>query len=375
MSRLARLSRRQRLALQVLQGVVVLGVASWVLVPQAEDARHSLSTIGVAQLVWLAAAMVAVLLSFLAFSLVTAAMLRTEGYPMDLRTVIRMDLSTIAVSHAVPAGAAVGTALGTRLLTSRGVPILSAGFVKVSQGALSQVLLQLMLWFALALAIPVHGTSPLYVTATIVGGATLLIVGFAVWLLIAKPGLPAAMLDRFGRRLPPKVLQSAQRGLKAVPAHLRALGADRGRLAWICGWSMGNWIFDAAALWLCVRAFGFSLGYVELIVAFGLAAVLAAIPITPSGLGVVEGVLVPTLVAFGCPTPAAVLGVLGWRVVNFWLPIPLGGAAYLALRAEGRNRRDRWAEAPAELPVEPRVVDLLDRVDVMEPLCGLPVSD
>jgi uncharacterized protein (TIRG00374 family) len=156
-----------------------------------------------------------------------------------------------------------------------------------------------------------------------------------------------------------------------VPAHLRALGADRRRLAWICTWSMANWIFDAAALWLCVRAFGFSLGYIELIVAFGLAAVLAAIPITPSGLGVVEGVLVPTLVAFGCPTPAAVLGVLGWRVVNFWLPIPLGGAAYLALRAESRNQRDRWAE----LPVERRVVDLVERVDAMEPLCGLPVSD
>ena len=368
MSRLRNLSRKQRLALQLVEGIVVLGVAAWVLVPQVDDARHSLRTIGLTQVGWLAAAMVAVLLSFLAFSLVTAAMLRTEGYPMDLRTVIRMDLSTIAVSHAVPGGAAVGTALGTRLLTSRGVPLLSAGFVKVSQGALSQCLLQLMLWFALALAIPIHGTSPLYVTATIVGGTTLLLVGSAVWLLIARPGLPAAMLNRWGQRLPPKVMLWAQRALQAVPEHLRALGANRGRLAWICAWSMANWIFDAAALWLCVRGFGYSLGYIELIVAFGLAAVLASIPLTPSGLGVVEGVLVPTLVAFGCPAPAAVLGVLGWRVVNFWLPIPLGGAAYVALRADGRRRRVILLEPR----VEPRVVE---RVDAMESLCGVPVSD
>jgi uncharacterized protein (TIRG00374 family) len=368
---LSRLSRGQRLALQIVEGAIVLGVAAWVLIPQVDDARHSLSTIGITQLGWLVAAMIAVLLSFLAFSLVTAAMLRTEGYPLDLPTVIRMDLATIAVSHAVPGGAAVGTALGTRLLTARGVPTLSAGFVKVSQGALSQCLLQLLLFGALALAIPVHGTSPLYVTATIVGGATLLIVGFAVWLLITRPGLPAALIARWGRRLPPKALHRAQRALRAVPAHLRALGADRGRLAWICGCSIGNWIFDAAALWLCVRGFGFSLGYVELIVAFGLAAVLASVPITPSGLGVVEGVLVPTLVAFGCPTPAAVLGVLGWRVVNFWLPIPLGGAAYLGLRAEGRRRRVIRIE-------EPRAAERLERVDLvdtMEPLCGLPVSD
>ena len=127
----------------------------------------------------------------------------------------------------------------------------------------------------------------------------------------------------------------------------------------------GNWIFDAAALWLCVRGFGFSLGYVELIVAFGLAAVLASVPITPSGLGVVEGVLVPTLVAFGCPAPAAVLGVLGWRVVNFWLPIPLGGAAYLALHAESR-KRERF------VAIEPPAVD---RVPALEPLCAGRVSD
>jgi uncharacterized protein (TIRG00374 family) len=362
---MSRLTRGQRLALQIVEGIVVLGVAAWVLVPQVDDARHSLSTIGLTQLGWLAAAMVAVLLSFLAFSLVTASMLRTEGYPMDLSTVIRMDLATIAVSHAVPGGAAVGTALGARLLTVRGVPTISAGFVKVSQGALSQCLLQLMLWGALALAIPVHGTSPLYVTATIVGGATLLLVGSAVWLLIARPGLPAAMLARWGRRLPPKVMRKAQRGLRAVPEHLRALGADRRRLTWICAWSMGNWIFDAAALWLCVRGFGFSLGYIELIVAFGLAAVLASVPITPSGLGVVEGVLVPTLVAFGCPTPAAVLGVLGWRVVNFWLPIPLGGAAYLALRSESK-KRERFVR------FEPRPVE---RLEALEPCCGVSVSD
>jgi uncharacterized protein (TIRG00374 family) len=364
---MSRLSRKQRLALQIVEGVVVLGVAAWVLLPQVADARHSLSTIGAAQLGWLAAAMVAVLLSFLAFSLVTIAMLRTEGHHLSLSSVVRIDLSTIAASHAVPGGAAVGTALGTRLLSTRGVPTLSAGFVKVTQGALSQCLLQLLLWGALALAIPVHGTSPVYVTATIVGGATLLLVGFAVWLLIARPGLPAALLNRWGRRLSPKALRRAQSGLAAVPAHLRALGANRRRLAWICAWSMGNWIFDAAALWLCVRAFGFSLGYVELIVAFGLAAVLASVPITPSGLGVVEGVLVPTLVAFGCPAPAAVLGVLGWRVVNFWLPIPLGGAAYLALRADGRRRR--------VIRLDPRPVEQVELVNGMEPLCGLSVSD
>jgi hypothetical protein len=37
-------------------------------------------------------------------------------------------------------------------------------------------------------------------------------------------------------------------------------------------------------------------------------------------------------VSFGLPQHVATLGVLGWRLVNYWLPIPTGGIAYLTLR-------------------------------------------
>jgi hypothetical protein len=72
--------------------------------------------------------------------------------------------------------------------------------------------------------------------------------------------------------------------------------------------------------------------------------VLAAIPITPGGLGVVEGVLVPSLVGFGATRGAAIVAVIGYRLVNFWLPIPAGAGACLSLRVSGgrqaASRRD-----------------------------------
>jgi len=80
-------------------------------------------------------------------------------------------------------------------------------------------------------------------------------------------------------------------------------------------------------------------------VAYGLANVMAVLPITPGGLGVVEGVLVPTLVGFGSPRGIAILGVITYRLVNFWLPIPVGALAYLSLRVEpGASRRRRAQE-------------------------------
>ena len=37
-------------------------------------------------------------------------------------------------------------------------------------------------------------------------------------------------------------------------------------------------------------------------------------------------------------TPVAALAVIGWRLVNFWLPIPLGAAACLSLRLSRGSR-------------------------------------
>ena len=56
-----------------------------------------------------------------------------------------------------------------------------------------------------------------------------------------------------------------------------------------------------------------------------------------------EGVLSSALVGFGSPSGVAILGVLGWRLVNFWLPIPVGALAYLSLRVEPGAPAERKA--------------------------------
>ena len=115
------------------------------------------------------------------------------------------------------------------------------------------------------------------------------------------------------------------------------------------GWAAAFWLLDAASLFVFIAALGTIVSPIDLLVAYGLAQVLAVIPITPSGLGVVEGVLIPTLTGFGVPQEAAILGVLGYRLVNFWLPIPVGGIAYLSLRFSGEGWRQRLRHARDEV--------------------------
>jgi hypothetical protein len=74
------------------------------------------------------------------------------------------------------------------------------------------------------------------------------------------------------------------------------------------------------------------------------------LPITPAGLGVVDSVAPLLLVSFGVTRSVATLGVLGWRLVNFWLPIPAGAAAYVSLKVpKGSGLKAMRAAIPTML--------------------------
>ncbi|MGH9296271.1 MAG: lysylphosphatidylglycerol synthase domain-containing protein, partial [Acidimicrobiales bacterium] len=70
--------------------------------------------------------------------------------------------------------------------------------------------------------------------------------------------------------------------------------------------------------------------------------------ITPSGLGVVEAAATSLLVSFGVTYNKALFGVLAWRLVSFWLPIPVGAGSYVSLRVQrGASMRERRAALSA----------------------------
>jgi uncharacterized protein (TIRG00374 family) len=91
-------------------------------------------------------------------------------------------------------------------------------------------------------------------------------------------------------------------------------------------------LFDLFSLDLMFLAVRYQPGFGPLALAYAVANIASAFPITPGGLGVVEVTLVAITVGFGAPRPTAVLAVLGYRIVNYWLPLMPGAIAYLRLR-------------------------------------------
>jgi uncharacterized membrane protein YbhN (UPF0104 family) len=140
------------------------------------------------------------------------------------------------------------------------------------------------------------------------------------------------MVRAIGRPIPGVGADRLERILLQASASLRDLASDRSVLVRSLTWAALNWLLDAASLWCFIAAFGGFADPVGLFAAYGIANVLGVIPLTPGGLGVIDSVTPVLLVSFGLTRSVATLGVLAWRLVNFWLPIPTGAAAYVSLK-------------------------------------------
>ncbi len=320
----------------------VVFAVEYLVVPQIAGARKALEVLGGVRPQYLAAGAALQVLAVVAYAALTRSVLPRTGRP-SLWTLLRIDTTTLGVSHIVPGGVATAGALRFKLLMAAGVRAPDAAFAAAVQGVGSAVVLNVLLWMGLVVSIPLRGFDPLYGTAA--GLGALLIAGGVVAVLMLTRGQESSVraVRAVARRVPMLPEDSAERFVRSTAARLVELARDRAMLTQAVVWATLNWLLDAASLWVFVLAYGHRLDLDGLIVAFGLANVLAALPLTPGGLGIVEGVLVPTIVGFGTPRGIALLGVVSYRLVNFWLPIPVAALTYLSLRAGRPHLPDRWA--------------------------------
>jgi hypothetical protein len=308
-------------------------IVEYLILPQIAGTRDALKTLTKVDPAWLLLGVVLECASIAAYSQLTRAVLPTETDPGFSR-VLRIQLTTTAVSHCVPGGSVAGSSLGYRLLTSAGVRRADVGFALATVGLGSAVVLNVVFWLALVASIPEWGISPLYLTAAIVGA--ILIGAFIGLVVLFSRGeqLADGIIRKVTRRLPRVDEDAVHELFVRLGVRLKTLAHQRKILALAVVWAAANWLLDAASLYVFVGAFGHWVNPDGLLVSYGLAYVLAAIPLTPGGLGVVEATLTLALVGFDTTRAIATLGVVAYRLVNFWLPIPIGGMAYLSLQVD-----------------------------------------
>jgi uncharacterized protein (TIRG00374 family) len=127
--------------------------------------------------------------------------------------------------------------------------------------------------------------------------------------------------------------------------------------------AVAYWGFDIATLWAAFHAFGASPATAVVVMAYFVGMLANAIPL-PGGIGAVEGGMIGALIAFGVNGSAAIVAVLAYRAISFWLPTLPGVAAYVQLRhtvSQWHERDQSRAQAGAGEAFEPRAASTTER--------------
>jgi uncharacterized membrane protein YbhN (UPF0104 family) len=108
----------------------------------------------------------------------------------------------------------------------------------------------------------------------------------------------------------------------------------------------GYWATSIGVLWASFHAFGVQVPLAVVVQGFFLGMVANLFPLAPAGVGAVDAGMIGAFVLFGIPEETVFPAILVFRLVAFWLPIPLGIIAFFQLR----KTVHRWEEE--ELPIE-----------------------
>ena len=251
------------------------------------------------------------------------ATMSLKGFVTERLGFARTLLAQLASSFVtlVTPAAVGGAALNIRYLQRRKVP----AAVAVASVGVAQVAALIVHVLLLVVFVAVTGTSrsraftpPSWVYFVLAGVAAL---------ALAVLAFPA------GRRL---LRARVAPTLGEVVPHLLQLAQQPRKLAQGVGGALLLSASYILCLYVCVRALGGVRPVATVAVIYLTGSAVGSLVPTPGGLGAVETVLSAGLVATGLPYAVAVSSVLLFRLMTFWLPVPLGWAALRYLeRADG----------------------------------------
>ncbi|MEZ5121167.1 MAG: YbhN family protein [Solirubrobacterales bacterium] len=319
--------------------LIVGGLSLYLLAPKLIAVFASWPSLKALDPRWIGLAVVFEALSYLSlWSMQRVALRATSWF-----TVGTTQLASGAVGSVVPGGAATAGAVAYGMLMRAGIRSgdVASGLAAASIASTATILAMPLL--ALPAIIGGAAAPDGLVQAAYVGVA-----GFVAFAVLAAVAFawdgPLRIVGRAVRWLIRRIRRDAAGDL---PDRLLAQ-RDRMKEAFGRRWhvalasAVGKVGFDYLALVCCLAAVGAHPDPSLVLLAYVAGALLAQIPVTPGGLGFAEAGLTGMLVAAGVGSQPALVSTLAYRLVSFWLPLPLGGVAYLLFRRRyGEERADR----------------------------------
>jgi uncharacterized protein (TIRG00374 family) len=335
-----------------------IGLALHLVLPQIPGLERSLQLIAGTSHILVGAAFLAEFASELCYAELlgrsVGVVFAADSSPRSRRPrrwfLFRLTVTGYGAAHVLPGGGAAATAVAYGALRRQGydperVGLALAAVSVLVYGALGMIFSGSLLYALLNGDLgPVDTAASIFVLALIVG------VALSAYVAYRRPTLAKNVAERgtrFAGRLlggeglrrragawSIRLVSRLGEGLRAARRHLAGRSAEVPKLTAL---ALGYWAFDALCLILMFDALGVTADPLALLVAYGVATALAAVPLTPGGIGIFEVTMLSTLALLGVGSEAAI-PILGYRLFNFWLPIPLAAIFYPTLRRAGQDR-------------------------------------
>lgn len=302
------------------------------------EVRASLALLTVDQAPLLAAAVVAEVLWLLAMSQVYRSALAAFGGTVGRLQVVRISMAAFTLSRILPGGGAAGGAVAARELIAAGntglrtvASMLASWWITMT--GLSALVFAGIAWSTAAGRLPAgYLAAPAVALGVFVAGGAVITLGARSRRIGARL---STLVARAAERMGPAARSTRREPLAAVARDVHVTGV----LA-VLGWGLAVWVLDAAALWLSLASFGWHTDLGVLLVGYGVANLISALPeLTPGWLGVLEASVAATLATLGVPMGTAVVAVLTYRIVSYWLPTAAGIPAALSVAGSARALR------------------------------------
>jgi uncharacterized protein (TIRG00374 family) len=336
----AALLRDRRRVLAVLAAVVLMIVAIYVVFPKVVGLNVTFDKFDEATWYWLVVAFCMPVVSYGGYTVITRSVYGQRGPAelerrWDTRVSALVTLASLAASALFSAAGAGGIALTYWAMRKSGMSRRRAACRLVAFNVITYgVYLLTVIVFGVLLAAQVlpgqDAVSVTIIPAALAGGCVLIL------------ALVALVPDDLERRLRdwelrPRLAKFARR-LAAVPATL-ALGTrtavdhvrDRRLGPPALAGAILFWAGNIATLWATFKAFGVSVPFGVLVQGFFVGMAANLMPSPAAGVGTVDAGLIGAFVVFGQDADAVFPAVLVFRLIGFWMPIPLGIVAYLRM--------------------------------------------
>jgi putative heme transporter len=326
--------------------LAIAALCLYLLAPAIGEVFSAWRRLGQVHPAWMVPAVVCAVASFACLWVVQAVALGTR----DWFAVINSQLAANAFNRVTPGGGATGTVLQATMLSTAGIDAARAGTALTAQSLLSTASLVALPVFCIPFVIagtqiPNGLMSSIWIGIPVF--ALMVVIGLAVFAFDAPLRWLGCWIAAIRRRLGKHGMDGTELGahlLRNRDTILREIG-PRWELA--VGLSVLRWLFEYGVIVATLYGLGTRPDPALTLLAFAAASVLGLLPFTPGGLGFVEAGLTGTLALAGVSAGNALVTTLVYRLLTFWLPIPIGAVAWFMFRRRYPRARSGTGTAVA----------------------------